>query len=531
VTILIADDLPASAVDLLQGIDGWTVDMRAGRPRAEILDAVAGADALIVRSATKVDAELLARAPRLRVVARAGTGVDNVDLEAASTRGIVVMNAPGANSVSVAEHACALMLALARSISVADAAMKQGRWEKKRLVGGELRGKTLGVVGLGRIGQEVVGRARAFGMQIVAHDPFISTQVAADLDVPLLSLDELFAAADYVTLHVPATASTRRMIDAPRLAKSKKGLRIINTARGDLIDEDALADSIETGHAGGAGLDVFQEEPTPNRRLTSLPQVIATPHIAASTVEAQEMVGLEAAASVRDFLRDGVVRNAVNFPSIGADEYRRLQPFAILAERLAGFAAQLARGRTEGLGIRYYGDLTGSSNELLASAALVGLFKTMLETTVTPVNARAVARQRGVEIIESLSSRRRNFTNLLSIKVITNEGECWVEGTVFEQGGPRLVFLDGVDVEAPLEGTQIVIRNVDRPGVIGELGTILGRHGVNIANFALGRNAGGAVGVVSVDEPAGTEKGRVTEQVLDEIRAVKAVRDVRIVRL
>jgi D-3-phosphoglycerate dehydrogenase len=533
VTILIADDLPVSAVDLLRAVDGWRIDVCAGRPRAEILEKVEEADALIVRSATKVDAELLGRAARLRVVARAGTGVDNVDLEAASARGIVVMNAPGANSVSVAEHACALMLALARSISVADAGMKQGRWEKKRLMGEEIRGKTLGVVGLGRIGQEVVGRARAFGMNIVAHDPFISTQVAADLDVPLLSLDELFATADYVTLHVPATAATRRMIDAPRLAKVKRGLRIINTARGDLIDEDALADAIEAGQVGGAGLDVFQVEPTTNRRLASLPQVIATPHIAASTVEAQEMVGLEAAASVRDFLRDGVVRNAVNFPSIGADEYRRLQPFAMLAQRLAGFAAQLAAGRTEGLGIRYYGELTGSSNELLASAALVGLFKTILETTVTPVNARAVARQRGVEIVESHSSRRRNFTSLLSIKVLTNEGECWVEGTVFETGSPRLVFLDGVDVEAPLEGTQIVIRNVDMPGVIGEVGTILGRHDVNIANFALGRNQNGAVGVVSVDEPSAEEgvRGRVTQQVLDELRGVKAVRDARVVRV
>ena len=284
--IVIADQLPASAIEILRGVPGWTVDARTGRPAAELARDLASADALIVRSATTVDASVLSEAPRLRVIARAGTGVDNVDVPAATERGIVVMNSPGANSVSVAEHAMALMLALARAVPAADAAMKRGVWDKKRLTGAELRGKTLGVIGLGRIGQEVATRARAFGMEVLAHDPFISEQIAAALGIALLSVDEVCARADYLTLHVPSTAETRHLLNDRRLALCKPGVRIINTARGELIDEAALAAAIERGHVGGAGLDVFEQEPPPDGRLTKLPQVVATPHIAASTVEA-----------------------------------------------------------------------------------------------------------------------------------------------------------------------------------------------------------------------------------------------------
>ena len=341
--IVVADDLPASALDLLRAEAGWVVDARPGRTPAALAADLADADALLVRSATKVDAQLIAAAPRLRIVARAGTGVDNVDVAAASARGLLVVNAPGANSISVAEHACALMLALARAVPAADRAMKDGRWEKKKFLGTELRGKTLGIAGLGRIGQEVAFRARAFGMELVAHDPYISKEIADGLGVALMTLDDLCAAADYLTLHLPSTAETKHLFNDERFARCRPGIRLINTARGELIDEDALRRAIESGIVGGAALDVFNHEPPTDWSLAQLPQVIATPHIAASTEEAQELVGTETAATVRDFLRDGIVRNAVNFPSINPEELQRLQPWIRLSDHLAGLVSQMAR--------------------------------------------------------------------------------------------------------------------------------------------------------------------------------------------
>jgi D-3-phosphoglycerate dehydrogenase len=524
--IIIADQLPDSAVDLLRRTEGWSVDARAKRAAGELQTALATADALIVRSATKVDAALIAGAPKLRVIARAGTGIDNVDVRAATERGIVVMNAPGANSVSVAELALALMLSLARAIPAADAAMKKGVWDKKRLTGGELRGKTLGIVGLGRIGQEVALRARSFGMNMVAHDPFIAEQVAASLGIGLLTLDELCAVSDYMTLHMPATPETRHLLNADRLGRCKKGVRIVNTARGELIDEAALAAAIESGHVGGAALDVFEVEPPVDSRLTALPQVVATPHIAASTVEAQELVGLETAQAVRDYLRDGVIRNAVNFPAVADSEFARVRPFMVLAERMGALLTQISPGRMHGVSIRYYGPLVSAHAELLASSVVAGVLRPLLFEAVTVVNARAVAAERGIELVESRSSRARDYANMLSVKLQTDGGERWIEGTVFEGTGPRLTLLDGVEVEAPLEGTAVILANADEPGVIGEVGTILGRHGVNIASFALGRRAGGAVALVKIDEGKGD-----AARALGDLGAVPAIREAKLVTL
>ena len=523
--IVVADDLPASALDLLRS-EGWDVDARTGRAPDQLAIDMADADAIVVRSATKVTAALINAAPRLRVIARAGTGVDNVDVPAASARGIVVMNAPGANSISVAELAVGLILSMARHLPAADAAMKQGKWEKKKFLGEEVRDKTLGLAGLGRIGQEVARRAAAFGMRIIAHDPFISEQVAGDLGVELVSLDDLFARADYVSLHMPSNDKTRHIVNAERLTRVKKGIRIVNTARGDLIDEKALADAIESGQVGGAALDVFDKEPTVDQRLQMLPQVVATPHIAASTREGQELVGVETAAALRDFLRDGIIRNAVNFPSVSAEEFSRLRPYVELGEKLGAFLAQLNDSRPHSLGVRYYGDLAAGRNDMIVSAVLVGLFKPILSSGVTLVNARTVAAERGIEVVESRSSRPRNYTSLISAKLHTADGERWVEGAVFERTSPRLVLVDGIGVEAPLEGTMIVIRNNDQPGVIGEVGTILGRHGVNIANFALGREGKNAVGVVIIDETS-----PIPPAVLEDLRKVKAIREVRVVRV
>ena len=525
--IVVADDLPGSALQLLNA-EGWHVDARTGRPPEQLAADLADADALVVRSATRVTADLIAAAGSLRVIARAGTGVDNVDVPAASARGIVVMNAPGANSISVAELAMGLMLALARHLPAADAAMKQGKWEKKKFLGEELRDKTLGLMGLGRIGQEVARRAAGFQMRVIAHDPFLSEQVAGSLGVELVSMDDLLARADYISLHMPSTPQTKQLLNASRLQKAKKGVRIVNTARGDLIDEAALADAIESGHVGGAGLDVFTKEPTVDHRLQMLPQVVATPHIAASTREGQELVGVETAAALRDFLKDGLIRNAVNFPSVSAEEYKRLQPFVTLAERLGTFIAQMSDGRARSVGIRYYGDIANGRTDMLANAVLAGMFKPILSSGVTLVNARAVAADRGIEVVESRSTRRRDYPSLISVQLQTAEGARHVEGTVSERGTPRLVFLDGIVVDSPVEGTMIVTCNTDQPGVIGQVGTILGRHDVNIATFALGREQDRAVAVAIVDEPADTP---VPEAAIEELRKVNAIREARIVRV
>lgn len=521
--IVVADDLPPSALDLLRA-EGWNVDARSGRAPDQLKADLAEAEAIVVRSATKVTADIIAAAPKLRAIARAGTGVDNVDVEAASARGIVVMNAPGANSVSVAELALAQILALARKLPAADASMKQGVWDKKSFMGEEVRGKVLGLAGLGRIGQEVARRAQAFEMSVIAHDPFISAQVAADLGIELVSLDDLCARADYLSLHMPSTPQTRRTFNADRFARCKKGLRIINTARGDLIDEAALAAAIESGHLGGAALDVFEQEPTKDHTLQKLAKVVASPHIAASTREGQELVGVETASALRDFLKAGVIRNAVNFPTVPPDEFQRLQPYMALGEQLGALVGQMGEARIESLGVRYYGELTGQ-HPLIVNSVLVGLFRAILSDPVTAVNARATAALRGIDIVESSSSRTRNFRSLLSVKLVTDAGDRWVEGTVADRA-PRLVLLNGVPVEAPLGGTLLLLSNSDQPGVIGEVGTILGRHGVNIANFALGRGEGGAVGVVNVDDPDGKLEG-----LLAEIRGVTAVRHAWAVRV
>jgi D-3-phosphoglycerate dehydrogenase len=528
--IVVADDLPPSAVALLAAEDGWTVDAAPGRSPSALASALGDADALIVRSRTNVDVALLASAPALRIVARAGTGVDNVDVAAATARGILVVNAPGANSVSVAEHACALLLALARGVPAADRAMKDARWDKKAFLGTELRGKTLGLAGLGHVGQEVAARARAFGMRLAAHDPFIAPEIAANLGVRLVSLDQLCEEADYLTLHLPSTPSTRHLFDDERFRRCKRGVRFVNTARGDLVDEAALRRAIESGIVAGAALDVFESEPPVDWSLARLPQVVATPHIAASTGEAQELVGLETAEAVRDFLRHGQVRNAVNFPSLPADPGSPIHAWIQLADRLGALAAQLAPERLTSIGVRVSGDLaTGSALDVLAAGAAAGVLRPILSGGVTIVNARSLARTRNIDVVQSCSSRPREYTSLLSVRVGTTAGERQVEGTVFEPGSLRLVSIGGIPVEAPLSGTLLVVENDDRPGVIGDVGSILGRHAINIASFALGREHSSAIGIVNVDERP--EDGPALERAAEEIRRAPGIRRAWVIRL
>jgi len=523
VHIVIADSLPSSAAELLRAA-GWSVDAKSGRSTDILARDLTDADALIVRSATQVTADLIAAAPKLRVIARAGTGVDNVDVPAATARGILVMNAAGANSVSVAELAVGFLVALARAIPAADASMKQGIWDKKRFMGSELRGKVLGVVGFGRIGREVAARARAFGMEILAYDPFLASRAADAAGVPLVTLDDLLARADFLTLHVPALPETRHLINAERLGRMKKGVRIVNTARGELIDDAALAAAIASGHVAGAAIDVFDPEPPTDLTLTKLPQVIATPHIAASTIEGQELVGNETAIQVRDYLKDGIVRNAVNFPSVPPDDIPKLRPFLDLAHRLGAMLSQLVPERPDEIGIRYYGPLVTAYESVIGSAVLAGALARSFDS-VTPVNARAIADERGLHVVESRSTRSRDFGNVISVKLRGAHGERWVEGTNIEPEHPRLCGLDGVPVEATLSGTLVVMTNDDRPGVVGGVGTALARQSVNIASFALGRGDAGAVAVIGVDE------NDALENAFTDIRNVSGVKEVRLVRL
>ncbi len=493
--------------------------------------ALADADALIVRSAVQADDALLGHAPRLRVIGRAGVGVDNIDTDAATRRGIVVMNTPGANAVAVAELTLAMMIALARKLAIANSGMHVGKWEKKSLQGTELRGKSLAILGLGRIGLEVARRARAFGMELVGHDPFVSPAVARETGIRLVTLEELFQAADYLTLHVGLTPQTHGIINPRTLATMKKGVRILNCARGELIDEAALAAALAAGHVAGAALDVFASEPLKDSPFFAMPNVLLTPHIAGSTDEAQEAVGIQIARQVRDYLRLGVVQNAVNVTSLTHEEYVQLAPFIELADRLGQFLAQAATRSIESIELIYSGQLAEAKTELLRNAAIAGLLTG--SENVNRINAAALAAERGIRLHEEQqSSVRGTAADALRITIRDAHGASTAVGTVLHGEQTRLIELDGLDLESPLEGTLLVCRNRDVPGVIGNIGTVLGHQGVNIANFALGRERSQtgastpvkALSVVQIDEP-------VAPTLLDELAKVPNLLEARLVRL
>ncbi|MBI3658256.1 MAG: phosphoglycerate dehydrogenase [Acidobacteria bacterium] len=522
--VLVTEQISAAGIELLKQEKSFEVDVRIGLSAPELVAAIVDADALIVRSKTKVNRALIDVGERLKVIGRAGSGVDNIDLEAATKHGVIVMNTAGGNSTSVAEHTIALLLSLARHIPQAGASMRKGKWEKSAFMGIELHGKTLGIVGLGRIGAEVARFAKTLKMHVLAYDPFVSTKVAEDIGVRLGPLDEILSQADFITLHTSLTDNTRRLVNAQTIAKMKNGVRLVNCARGELIHEDDLRQALTSGKIAAAALDVFAVEPPLDDRLTSLPNVIGTPHIGASTHEAQEKVGNEIAEQIRDFLKDGIVRNAVNFPSVSFEEYKTVGPYLQLAEKLGAFISQISEGRMNEIGIRYYGDLTEMNTGLISSAVVKGILNPILSERVTPVNAQAIARSRGITLIESRSNRERSFSNLISIKLRTHTGEEWVEGTVLHKNNLRLVSVDGIDIEAPLTGAMLFIRNNDQPGVIGHVGTVLGDQAINIANFALGRGeqAKDAIGVVNVDEI-------IPEPVMSQIRSLPAVEFAKII--
>jgi len=525
--IVVAEKVAPSALEVFKEQSDWTVAI----PEKDALVAeLAGADALLVRSAVFVDAAMMDKAPKLRVIGRAGVGVDNIDLEAATKRGIVVMNTPGGNAIAVAEHTLALMLALARNVPRANETTHAGKWEKKSLQGTELRGKTLGIVGLGRIGIEVAKRAASFGMKIVAHDPYVAFSFAQQLQITLLPLDELFATADYITLHVGLTLQTQGMINAENLAKMKKGVRLVNCARGELLDDAAVAAALQSGQLGGAALDVFRDEPLKDSVFHSAPNAILTPHIAGSTNEAQDAVGVQIAMQVREYLLNGVIQNAVNVPSVTFEEYEEMLPYIGLAERLGTFLAQSGESNVEEIGIGYSGDICEWKTALIRNAAVAGVLNQMAHEKANLVNAASIAEERGIRVAERKKPRASGggAANVVTVNLKTSKHERTVAGTILHGNSPRLLRIDEIDVEAPLQGNIIYMRNRDVPGVIGRVGTVLGQHKVNIANFSLGRSEQEqepreAVSVVQVDS-------EVSDAVLQDLRKIEAVAVAKAIR-
>jgi D-3-phosphoglycerate dehydrogenase / 2-oxoglutarate reductase len=530
--IVVAEKMSSSAVNLLRE-PGWNV-VTPDQLNGGLAQELETADALLVRSAVQVNGALLENASKLRVIGRAGVGVDNIELEPATRKGIAVMNTPGANAVAVAEHTIGLMLSMARFLPRANELMHAGKWEKKSLQGTELRGKTLGIVGLGKIGLEVAKRARAFGMAIIGHDPFVSVSIAKDNGIKLATLDELYAASDYLTLHVGLTLQTQNMINAESLKKMKRGLRLVNCARGELVDEGALAVALQKGQLYGAALDVFVQEPLKDSPLQKMDNVILTPHIAGSTNEAQEAVGHQIALQVKEYLKHGVIQNAVNVPSVSHDEYLVLKPYVVLAERLGSFLAQISGSSVEEISIGYTGHITEWKTELIRNAAIKGILNVAVDEKANLVNAASLASSRGLTVREDRKPKASTggAGSVLSISIKAQKEKHGVKGAVLREDTPRLLHVDGIDVEAPLEQNLIYMRNQDVPGVIGRVGTVLGKHGINIANFSLGRRGGEAqpgvpqeaIAVVQVD-------GSVPEAVVSELRGVPAVQQAKAIRL
>ena len=517
--VLISDALSPAAVQIFKD-RGIEVDFQPnlGKDKDKLAAIIGDFDGLAIRSATKVTAKLLAGATRLKVIGRAGIGVDNVDIPAATGRGIIVMNTPFGNSITTAEHAIAMMFAIAREIPAADASTQAGKWEKNRFMGVEISGKVLGIIGCGNIGSIVADRAIALKMRVIAYDPYLSPERARDLGVEKVDLDDLLDRADFITLHTPLTAQTRNIISTENLAKTKRGVRIINCARGELVDEKALRAALESGHVAGAAVDVFSEEPAITNPLFGHPNVVCTPHLGAATNEAQENVALQVAEQMSDYLIRGAITNAVNFPSITAEEAPKLRPFIALAERLGSFAGQLTETGIRKVTITYEGDVGELKTKALTASALAGLLRPVL-TDVNVVSAPVVAKERGIIIDEVTRAIEGDYESLITLSVETERQERAVSGTVFHDGKPRILSIKGIKVDAEFGHSMVYVTNEDKPGFIGRFAGLLGDAGINIATFALGRDkpGGSAIALVQVD-------GDVPESVLAGIQSIAGVK-------
>lgn len=525
--VLIADALHTTAEETFRA-RGLEVRCEPGLAKdpAALRKAAAGSEGLAVRSAAKVDEEVFAAAPGLKVVGRAGVGVDNIDVAAATAAGVVVMNAPFANSVTTAEHTIAMLLALARHIPQANASLRQSRWERGKYVGTEVSGKSLGVVGCGNVGAEVARRAVGLDMRVLVHDPHLPAERAEALGATYLeSLDDLLERSDFVTLHLPVTDGTKGLVNAERIGRMRPGARLINCARGALVDEAALVEALQSGRLGGAALDVFSKEPPQDETLISLPTVVSTPHLGASTAEAQELVARQIAEQMSDFLLEGAVANSVNTPSLSAAEAPRLRPWIAVAEMLGAFAGQVTDSPVREIGITCAGDAGACGTKALSAALIAALLRPKLGGDVNMVSAPLLARRRGMEITESVSDARGAFGSYIRLTVGTERQTRSVAGTVFSDGAPRIIQIKGVGLEARPQRHMLYATNVDQPGFIGALGSMLGEAGLNIATFALGRDCQGgeAITLIGLDEPA-------SEEVLERIRGLRQVKQVKAVQ-
>jgi D-3-phosphoglycerate dehydrogenase len=516
--VLISDSLSPTAVDIFKsrGID-VTFEPGLGKDKEKLLSMIGDYDGLAIRSATKATEKLIAAADNLKVIGRAGIGVDNVDIPAATSRGIIVMNTPFGNSITTAEHAISMMLACARQIPAADNSTQAGKWEKSKFMGVEVTGKTLGLIGCGNIGSIVADRAIGLKMRVVAYDPFLTEERAIELGVDKVELDELLARADFITLHVPKTDKTANILSADAINKMKKGVRIINCARGGLVDENALRAALDSGHVAGAAMDVFAEEPATDNVLFGAPNLVCTPHLGAATTEAQENVALQVAEQMADFLTTGAVTNALNSPSISAEEAPRLAPFVKLAELVGSFAGQLTETAIEEITIEYAGDIAELNTQALSSAALAGVLRPLL-STVNVVSAPAMAKERGIALEETKRGQEGAYETYMRLTVTTERQKRSVAGTVFADGKPRLIQIKGINMEGEFGEHMLYVTNNDKPGFIGRLGTLLGTENINIATFNLGRAEKGddAIALVQVDEP-------VSDDVLGKIEALENV--------
>jgi D-3-phosphoglycerate dehydrogenase / 2-oxoglutarate reductase len=523
--VLISDALSPAAVQIFKD-RGVEVDFQPnlGKDKDKLAAAINGFDGLAIRSATKVTAKMLEQAKHLKVIGRAGIGVDNVDIPAATARGIIVMNTPFGNSITTAEHAITLMLSLARQIPEADASTRAGKWEKNKFLGVEIFSKTLGVIGCGNVGSIVADRAIGLKMKVIAYDPYLSAERAIHLGVEKVELDELWRRADFITLHTPLTDMTRNIVNAETLKLMKKGVRLINCARGELVDEAALCEALQSGQVAGAAVDVFRDEPATQSCLFGQPNVVCTPHLGASTTEAQENVALQVAEQMADYLLRGAIANAVNFPSISAEEAPKLKPFVALAEKLGSFAGQLTETGVKQVQIAYEGAVAHMNTKALTSAAIAGMLRPMLQD-VNVVSAPIIAKERGIVVEETRREAEGDYESLITVTVTTDRQSRHVTGTVFADGRPRIVNIKGIRMDAEFGASMIYITNLDKPGFIGKFSSTLGDAGINIATFHVGREAAGgdAIALIEID-------GELPADVLAKVRALPQVQQAKALR-
>jgi len=523
--VLVSDNISSKGVDILKKA-GLDVDVKTGMKPEELIACIGNYEGLVIRSATKVTAAVIEAASKLRVIGRAGSGLDNVDKASASKKGIVVMNTPGGNTMTTAEHSIAMLFSVARLIPQATASMKAGKWEKKKFMGVELYHKTLGIVGLGNIGSQVAKKAQGLEMNVIAYDPFLSEDKAKATGIRKVSLDELFAQSDFITIHTPMTAETKGVINSKTISRMKDGVRIINCARGGIINEADLFEALKSGKVAGAALDVFEKEPPENNPLLTLDNVVCTPHLGASTEEAQENVAVAVAEQIADYLVFGVIRNAVNFPSIPNEQVPRLQPYINLAEKIGGFSAQIFKGGVTEITVEFRGAAAEINTAPVTIAAIKGFLTPILIETVNFVNAPIIAKERGIEVKEIKSNDAGDYNSMIALKIKANGRESYVAGTLFSKKDPRVVLIDKFKVEIVPEGELLLIYNNDKPGVIGNIGMLMGKNNINIARMHFGRETAGgmAISVVSIDSVP-------TPEVIEEIKRLPNILSVKQISL